>query len=71
MRSPGTFPDAKNCDAAAQYVFRFGDRTESGRKFFLDYPCDLKAGEPIAFILNFHGGGSIGNCSVLTSRPWI
>ncbi|HEY0650686.1 hypothetical protein [Phenylobacterium sp.] len=35
--------------------------TKSGRKFFLDYPCDLKAGEKVTFILSLHGGGSIGN----------
>jgi hypothetical protein len=40
-----------------------GNATEpkSGRKFFLDYPCDLKPGEPIVFILSLHGAGSIGN----------
>jgi hypothetical protein len=31
------------------------------RKFFLDYPCDLKPGEQVTFVLNLHGGGSIGN----------
>ena len=35
--------------------------TKSGRKFFLDYPCDLKPGEKVTFILNLHGAGSIGN----------
>lgn len=35
--------------------------TKSGRKFFLDYPCDLKAGENVTFVLSLHGGGSIGN----------
>lgn len=34
---------------------------KSGRKFFLDYPCDLKPGEKVTFILSLHGGGSIGN----------
>ncbi len=34
---------------------------KTGRKFFLDYPCDLKPGEKVTFILNIHGGGSIGN----------
>jgi poly(3-hydroxybutyrate) depolymerase len=40
-----------------------GDATEpkTGRKFFLDYPCDLKPGEKVVFILNLHGAGSIGN----------
>jgi hypothetical protein len=34
---------------------------KTGRKFFLDYPCDLKAGEEVVFVLNLHGAGSIGN----------
>src|SRR5215831_14572299 len=33
---------------------------KTGRTFLLDYPCDLKAGEPVTFILNLHGGGSSG-----------
>jgi hypothetical protein len=33
---------------------------ESGRKFFLDGPDDLKAGEKVTFLLNLHGGGSHG-----------
>ncbi len=33
----------------------------SGRRFFLDYPCDLKPGEKVTFVLSLHGGGSIGN----------
>jgi pimeloyl-ACP methyl ester carboxylesterase len=31
------------------------------RTFFLDYPCDLKQGEKVTFILSLHGGGSYGN----------
>ncbi len=40
-----------------------GNATEpkSGRKFFLDYPCDLKENEKVALILSLHGAGSIGN----------
>lgn len=40
-----------------------GNATEAktGRKFFLDYPCDLKPGEKVTFVLNLHGGGSVGN----------
>jgi poly(3-hydroxybutyrate) depolymerase len=40
-----------------------GNATEpkTGRKFFLDYPCDLKANEPLLFVLSLHGAGSIGN----------
>jgi poly(3-hydroxybutyrate) depolymerase len=34
---------------------------KSNRAFFLDYPCDLKPGEAVTFVLNLHGGGSIGN----------
>ena len=34
---------------------------KTGRKFFLDYPCDLKPGEKVVFVLNIHGAGSIGN----------
>jgi hypothetical protein len=33
----------------------------TGRKFFLDYPCDLRPGEKVTVVLNLHGGGSIGN----------
>ena len=31
------------------------------RTYFLDYPCDLKPGERVMFILSLHGGGSYGN----------
>jgi pimeloyl-ACP methyl ester carboxylesterase len=31
------------------------------RTYFLDYPCDLKAGEPVTLILSLHGGGSYAN----------
>jgi len=33
----------------------------TGRDYFLDYPCDLKPGEDVVFILNIHGAGSIAN----------
>lgn len=32
----------------------------TGRKFYLDCPDDLGAGEPVTFVLNLHGGGSFG-----------
>jgi hypothetical protein len=54
-------PDAKNCDANARTFLGAATETKSGRKFFLDYACDLKPGEKVAFILNLHGAGSIGN----------
>jgi len=31
------------------------------RTYYLDYPCDLKAGEKVTFVLSLHGGGSYGN----------
>jgi len=34
---------------------------ETGRAYFLDYPCDLQEGDKVRFVLNLHGGGSIGN----------
>jgi hypothetical protein len=34
---------------------------KTGRKFFLDYPCDLKPNEKVTFILSLHGAGSYGN----------
>lgn len=34
---------------------------QSGRNYFLDYPCDLKEGEDVTLILSLHGGGSYGN----------
>src|SRR5271155_102784 len=33
---------------------------KTGRKFYLDDPDDLQPGEKITFILNLHGGGSVG-----------
>src|SRR5215213_1464741 len=34
---------------------------KSRRTYFLDYPCDLKSGEKVTFILSLHGFGSYGN----------
>ena len=31
------------------------------RTYFLDYPCDLKPGEKVTFVLSIHGAGSYGN----------
>lgn len=49
-------------DCAAKTAVR-GNVTEpqSGREYFLDYPCDLQPGEDVVFILNIHGAGSIAN----------
>jgi hypothetical protein len=58
-------PPPQHCSGGgcAQLIAAPGNAVESktGRKFFLDYPCDLKPGEKVTFILNIHGGGSIGN----------
>ena len=32
----------------------------NGRKFYLDDPDDLQPGEQVVFLLNLHGGGSVG-----------
>jgi pimeloyl-ACP methyl ester carboxylesterase len=34
---------------------------KTGRKFYLDDPDDLKPGEKVVFLLNLHGGGSVGS----------
>ncbi|MEX0782908.1 MAG: alpha/beta fold hydrolase [Dehalococcoidia bacterium] len=33
---------------------------KTGRKFYLDDPDDLQPGEELVFLLNLHGGGSVG-----------
>ena len=33
---------------------------QTGRKFYPDAPDDLKASEPLTFLLSVHGGGSVG-----------
>ncbi len=59
-------PPPLHCDAdgcAGALLGKPGNATEptTGRMFFLDYPCDLKAGEQVVVILSLHGAGSIGN----------
>jgi len=60
-----TTPQAARCDgeACVPALANLGNATDAktGRKFWLDYPCDLKPGEKVTFILNLHGAGSIGN----------
>jgi hypothetical protein len=34
---------------------------KTGRKFYLDDPDDLRPGEKLTFLLNLHGGGSVGS----------
>lgn len=33
---------------------------QSGRKFYLEFPCDLQPGEKVNFILSMHGAGGTG-----------
>src|SRR5687768_8247695 len=53
-------PDA-NCPN--ELLMHRGNATvpKSKRAFFLDYPCNLKPGELVTFVLSLHGGGMIGN----------
>jgi hypothetical protein len=53
-------PDA---DCSSDRVINQGPIVEmkTRRTYFLDYPCDLKPGEKVMFILSLHGAGSYGN----------
>src|SRR5271154_33536 len=53
-------PDA-NCPGPMVTEQGTAVEPKTGRKFFLDYPCDLKRGEKVTFILSLHGAGSYGN----------
>jgi hypothetical protein len=57
---PAHCPD-KDCQGPL--VIEQGTAVEpaTGRKFFIDYPCNLKRGEKVTFILSLHGAGSYGN----------
>src|SRR5262245_57759314 len=50
-------------DCSADRVINPGPVVEmkSRRTYFLDYPCDLKPGEKVTFILSLHGFGSYAN----------
>lgn len=50
-----------NCPAGLARADGNAVEPKSGRKYFLDYPCDLKPGEEVVFVLSLHGAGSIGN----------
>lgn len=55
--------DCPGANCPADLVRAEGNAVEpkSGRKYFLDYPCDLKPGEDVVLVLSLHGAGSIGN----------
>src|SRR5262245_44214817 len=64
--APCAKPPALHCPDAgctAQVVTNGGSvvETKTGRTYFLDYPCDLKRGEKVTFVLSLHGAGSYGN----------
>jgi hypothetical protein len=64
--APCVAPPPLHCpdkDCPGDRVINQGNVVEmkTRRSYFLDYPCDLKAGEKVTFILNLHGGGSYGN----------
>ncbi len=64
--APCARPPAQHCPDAgcvAEVVTSGGAVVEpkTSRTYFLDYPCDLKRGEKVTFILSLHGAGSYGN----------
>src|SRR6185503_11010705 len=64
--APCVTPPSLHCpdnDCNSDRVINQGPVTElkTRRTFFLDYPCDLKPGEPVTFVLSLHGAGSYGN----------
>jgi poly(3-hydroxybutyrate) depolymerase len=65
-RTPCTSPAFLHCpdqDCTGDRVINPGPEVEmnSRRTYFLDYPCDLKPGDDVTFVLSLHGGGSYAN----------
>lgn len=65
-RTPCTRPAWLHCpdqDCPGDRVINPGPEVElkSRRTYFLDYPCDLKPGDDVTFVLSLHGGGSYAN----------
>ncbi|HMN45411.1 MAG TPA: alpha/beta hydrolase [Povalibacter sp.] len=64
--APCVTPPPLHCpdkDCSGDRVINPGNVVEmkTRRTYFLDYPCDLKPGEKVTFVLSLHGGGSYGN----------
>ena len=64
--APCANPPALHCpdkECVSDRVINQGPVVEmkTRRTFFLDYPCDLKPGEKVTFVLSLHGAGSYGN----------
>jgi hypothetical protein len=61
--APAPYLHCPDSECSSALVINQGNVVEmkTRRTYFLDYPCDLKPGEPVTFILSLHGGGSYGN----------
>jgi hypothetical protein len=64
--APCVTPPAMKCpeaDCPGDRIANQGSVVEmkTRRTYFLDYPCDLKKGEKVTFVLSLHGAGSNGN----------
>jgi pimeloyl-ACP methyl ester carboxylesterase len=57
---PSHCPDA-NCTGPMVIEGGTAKEPKSGREFFIDYPCGMKKGDKVTFILSLHGFGSYGN----------
>jgi len=61
--TPAPYLHCPDSECSSAMVINQGNVVEmkTRRTYFLDYPCDLKKGEKVTFILSLHGGGSYGN----------
>ena len=61
--TPAPYLHCPDSECSSAMVLNQGNVVEmkTRRPFFLDYPCDLNAGEKVTFILSLHGAGSYGN----------
>ena len=64
--APCATPPVLHCpdkDCPSDRVINEGPVVEmkTRRTYFLDYPCDMKPGEKVTFVLALHGAGSYGN----------
>ena len=57
------YPHCPDSECSGATVVNQGNVVEmkTRRTYFLDYPCDLKKGEKVTFVLSLHGFGSYGN----------
>jgi pimeloyl-ACP methyl ester carboxylesterase len=61
--TPAPYLHCPDTECSSATVINQGNVVEmkSRRTYFLDYPCDLKKGEKVTFVLALHGAGSYGN----------